>query len=103
LAVVPLFFAWRSLSSYFYCAAFPLFVLQMARQRQKAAAPRREQHPSQRPGSGEPFPALVEQRPLPALSGRAALQPAGAGLLSSLPAVDSFPALPLQRQSRLSG
>jgi hypothetical protein len=103
LAVVPLFFAWRSLSSYFYCAAFPLFVLQMARQRQKAAAPRREQHPSQRPGSSEPFPALVEQRPLSALSGRAALQPAGAGLLSSLPAVDSFPALPLQRQSRLSG
>lgn len=27
LAVVPLFFAWRSLPSYFYCTAFPLFVL----------------------------------------------------------------------------
>ena len=27
LAVIPLFFAWRSLPSYFYCAAFPLFVL----------------------------------------------------------------------------
>ncbi len=27
LAVLPLFFAWRSLPSYFYCAAFPLFML----------------------------------------------------------------------------
>jgi uncharacterized membrane protein len=27
LAVVPLFFAWRSLPSYFACAAYPLFVL----------------------------------------------------------------------------
>jgi len=31
LAVIPLFFAWRSLSSYFYCAAFPLFMLMVAR------------------------------------------------------------------------
>ena len=31
LAVFPLFFAWRSLSSYFYCAAFPLFMLMAAR------------------------------------------------------------------------
>ncbi len=31
LAVLPLFFAWRSLASYFYCAAFPLFVLMAAR------------------------------------------------------------------------
>ncbi len=31
LAVIPLFFAWRSLSSYFYCAAFPLFILMAAR------------------------------------------------------------------------
>jgi hypothetical protein len=31
LAVLPLFFAWRSLSSYFYCSAFPLFVLMAAR------------------------------------------------------------------------
>jgi uncharacterized membrane protein len=30
LAIVPLFFAWRSLSSYFYCAAFPLFMLTSA-------------------------------------------------------------------------
>jgi len=26
LAIIPLFFAWRSLPSYFYCAAFPLFI-----------------------------------------------------------------------------
>jgi hypothetical protein len=31
LAVIPLFFAWRSLPSYFYCAAFPLFILMAAR------------------------------------------------------------------------
>jgi hypothetical protein len=31
LAIIPLFFAWRSLSSYFYCAAFPLFLLMAAR------------------------------------------------------------------------
>jgi hypothetical protein len=31
LAIIPLFFAWRSLSSYFYCAAFPLFILMTAR------------------------------------------------------------------------
>ncbi len=27
LAVLPLFFAWRSLPSYFYCSAYPLFIL----------------------------------------------------------------------------
>ena len=31
LAVVPLFLAWRSLPSYFYCAAFPLYILMVAR------------------------------------------------------------------------
>ena len=31
LAVVPLFFAWRSLPSYFYCAAFPLYILMVAK------------------------------------------------------------------------
>jgi uncharacterized membrane protein len=31
LAVIPLFFAWRSLPSYFYCAAFPLFILMAAK------------------------------------------------------------------------
>ncbi len=37
LAVVPLFFAWRSLPSYFYCAAFPIFILMVARNRNKTA------------------------------------------------------------------
>lgn len=32
LAIIPLFFAWRSLPSYFYCAAYPIFVLMAARQ-----------------------------------------------------------------------
>jgi uncharacterized membrane protein len=27
LGIIPLFFAWRSLPSYFYCAAYPLFIL----------------------------------------------------------------------------
>lgn len=31
LAVIPLFFTWRSLPSYFYCTAFPLFILLNAR------------------------------------------------------------------------
>lgn len=31
LAVIPLFFAWRSLASYFYCSAYPLFILMAAR------------------------------------------------------------------------
>jgi hypothetical protein len=31
LAVLPLFFAWRSLASYFYCAAFPLFIVMAAK------------------------------------------------------------------------
>ncbi|GAC1617596.1 MAG: hypothetical protein NVS4B11_06910 [Ktedonobacteraceae bacterium] len=31
LAVVPLFLAWRSLPSYFYCAAFPVYILMVAR------------------------------------------------------------------------
>lgn len=33
LAVVPLFFAWRSLPSYFYCAAFPIFLLIVAKRK----------------------------------------------------------------------
>ena len=41
LAVLPLFLAWRSLASYFYCAAFPLFVLMAAKiPANKAAQPR---------------------------------------------------------------
>jgi uncharacterized membrane protein len=36
LAVVPLFFAWRSLPSYFYCAAFPIFMLMAARKTRRS-------------------------------------------------------------------
>ena len=42
LAVLPLFLAWRSLSSYFYCAAFPLFILQAARNRAHKHDPQEE-------------------------------------------------------------
>jgi uncharacterized membrane protein len=31
LAILPLFFAWRSLSSYFYCAAFPIYIVMTAK------------------------------------------------------------------------
>ncbi len=31
LAILPLFFAWRSLPSYFYCIAYPVFVLMSSR------------------------------------------------------------------------
>ena len=31
LAVLPLFFAWRSLGSYFYCVAYPMFILMAAK------------------------------------------------------------------------
>jgi uncharacterized membrane protein len=30
-AVLPLFFAWRSLPSYFYCTAFPIFIIMTAK------------------------------------------------------------------------
>lgn len=42
LAVLPLFMAWRSLSSYFYCTAFPLFILQAARGRVHKSADEEE-------------------------------------------------------------
>ena len=42
LAIIPLFFAWRSLSSYFYCAALPLLLLMAAR---PSASKRRASRP----------------------------------------------------------
>lgn len=42
LAVVPLFFAWRSLPSYFYCSAFPLFILMAAQMRTRRLARTKE-------------------------------------------------------------
>lgn len=42
LAVLPLFFAWRSLPSYFACAAFPMFILLASRgNTHKGSLPRR--------------------------------------------------------------
>lgn len=42
LAVIPLFFAWRSLPSYFACSAYPLFMLLAAKTfAQKSKQPRR--------------------------------------------------------------
>jgi uncharacterized membrane protein len=40
LATLPLFLAWRSLPSYFACTAFPIFVLMVARTKQKPKAAR---------------------------------------------------------------
>jgi uncharacterized membrane protein len=36
LAVLPLFFAWRSLPSYFYCVAYPVFVLMSSRRTRRS-------------------------------------------------------------------
>jgi uncharacterized membrane protein len=47
LAVLPLFFAWRSLPSYFYCAALPLFILQDARPKQVSQSDQSVPYPSQ--------------------------------------------------------
>ena len=38
LAVIPLFLAWRSLPSYFYCSAYPIFILLIAKMRPSAQA-----------------------------------------------------------------
>ncbi|HEY4387714.1 MAG TPA: glycosyltransferase 87 family protein, partial [Ktedonobacteraceae bacterium] len=49
LGVIPLFFAWRSLSSYFYCVAYPLFILLAVRlqenHKQKKLLAQREEAP----------------------------------------------------------
>jgi hypothetical protein len=75
LAVIPLFFAWRSLPSYFYCAAFPLFLVQAAQRRSRE--PRKTKIDEQAP----PLPALADSllRPAsrePLITGRAAFQQA---------------------------
>jgi hypothetical protein len=79
LAVVPLFFAWRSLSSYFYCAAFPLFILQ-AVQRSKIKVRNTGGITRLPPTLQESLLAPAGQRPM--LTGRAAFQQAA--LVSSL-------------------
>ncbi len=41
LAILPLFFAWRSLASYFACSAFPMFILLASRENtSKGSLPR---------------------------------------------------------------
>ncbi len=45
LAVLPLFFAWRSLPSYFYCVAYPIFVL-MSSKKIRSRLPARSPAPS---------------------------------------------------------
>lgn len=45
MAALPLFFAWRSLSSYFYCIAFPTFTL-LAAHRKPATAVATAPHPA---------------------------------------------------------
>jgi uncharacterized membrane protein len=47
-AVLPLFFAWRSLPSYFYCVAYPLFVL-MSSKKIRSRLPARAPAPSSTP------------------------------------------------------
>jgi uncharacterized membrane protein len=53
-AVLPLFFNWRSLPSYFYCVAYPMFVLMAARMR-----------PQPQPQQEEASPEDTEQQPSP--------------------------------------
>jgi len=60
LAVLPLIFAWRSLPSYFFCAAYPIFVLLIAK-----ASPRHSQTlPRSLPGSLEPGKQPEQQLPV---------------------------------------
>jgi len=60
LAVLPLIFAWRSLPSYFFCAAYPIFVLLIAK-----VSPRRSQTlPRSLPGSLEPGKQPAQQIPV---------------------------------------
>jgi len=51
LGVLPLFLAWRSLPSYFYCVAYPLFILLAARyqegRKQKVTQALREELPDE--------------------------------------------------------
>ena len=73
LAFLPLFFAWRSLASYFYCSALPLFILQMARMLPKGDNPSRRMLPF--PDHGYDDEAMYRGRGLPAgLSTRAAMR-----------------------------
>ena len=56
LAVAPLFFAWRSLPSYFACAAFPMFILLVSRGNMNKGS-----QPSRTPAPGEPPVEIVPE------------------------------------------
>jgi hypothetical protein len=56
LAVLPLFFAWRSLSSYFYCAALPMFILLASRGNTGKGS-----LPAHTPAFGSPVEKLTEE------------------------------------------
>ncbi|MBV9257939.1 MAG: hypothetical protein JO215_07965, partial [Ktedonobacteraceae bacterium] len=59
-AVLPLFFAWRSLPSYFYCVAYPIFVL-MSGRRTRRWLPARSSAQSSSPAQNVPLlPVPVE-------------------------------------------
>jgi hypothetical protein len=63
-AVLPLFFNWRSLSSYFYCVAYPLFVLMVARSRPQI----QDQEVGTSPIHPEPQASPLLYKSYPALS-----------------------------------
>jgi len=75
LAFLPLFFAWRSLASYFYCSALPLFILQMARVLPDRDNPSRRLAPSAEPDRNGDGEEVYRGRALPGrVSTRAALR-----------------------------
>lgn len=62
LAVAPLFFAWRSLPSYFACAAFPMFLLLASRgNMNRGSQPRRTPPLSEPPREARPEKQELEQ------------------------------------------
>ncbi len=62
LAVLPLFFAWRSLASYFYCAAYPLLILMAAR-----TSTRKKVRPMEQQNISIEFAASHVESPMPAI------------------------------------
>lgn len=60
LAVLPLFFAWRSLPSYFACAAFPMFILLASRGNTSRGSQPRNTPVLQGPAHGEPAEIVAE-------------------------------------------
>ncbi|MBE3560954.1 MAG: DUF2029 domain-containing protein [Ktedonobacteraceae bacterium] len=51
LAIIPLFFSWRSLPSYFYCSAFPLFILLTAQGKSQLVSEMPVARPHKRSGT----------------------------------------------------